>query len=82
MIILSYFLNERKEENDMSKQMEQSKELIKNLSNFLEPIKERRKYYEDNPQEVEKILNEGTEYARSVARENMKNVKKAMKIDY
>lgn len=58
------------------------KELIKNLSNFLEPIKERRKYYEDNPQEVEKILNEGTEYARSVAKENMKNVKKAMKIDY
>ena len=58
------------------------KELIKNLSNFLEPIKERRKYYEDNPQEVEKILNEGTEYARNVAKENMKNVKKAMKIDY
>ncbi len=58
------------------------KELIKNLSNFLEPIKKRRKYYEDNPQEVEKILNEGTEYARSVAKENMKNVKKAMKIDY
>lgn len=58
------------------------KELIKNLSNFLEPIKERRKYYEDNPQEVEKILNEGTEYARSVAKENMKNVKKAMRIDY
>ena len=58
------------------------KELIKNLSNFLEPIKERRKYYEDNPQEVEKILNEGTEYARNIAKENMKNVKKAMKIDY
>lgn len=58
------------------------KELIKNLSNFLEPIKERRKYYEDNPQEIEKILNEGTEYARNVAKENMKNVKKAMKIDY
>ncbi|MDO5003656.1 MAG: tryptophan--tRNA ligase [bacterium] len=58
------------------------KELIKNLSNFLEPIKERRKYYEDNPQEVEKILNEGTEYARNVAKENMKNIKKAMKIDY
>ena len=41
------------------------KELIKNLIEFLKPIKERRKEYEENP-EIE----------------NMKKVKKAMKIDY
>ena len=58
------------------------KQLINNLNKFLEPIKERRKQYEDNPELVEKILNEGTEYSRNVAKENMKKVKEAMKIDY
>ena len=38
--------------------------------------------HEDNPELVEKILNEGTEYSRNVAKENMKKVKEAMKIDY
>ena len=58
------------------------KQLINNLNNFLEPIKEKRKQYEDNPELVQKILDEGTEYARSVAKENMKKIKEAMKIDY
>lgn len=58
------------------------KELIKNLNQFLNPIREKRKYYEEKPELVKEILNEGTEYARSVAKENMKNIKAAMKIDY
>ena len=58
------------------------KQLIENLNKFLEPIKERRKQYEDNPELVQKILDDGTEYARNVAKENMKQIKEAMKIDY
>ena len=34
------------------------------------------------PQEVDKILNEGTEKARTKAKEQMKKVRHAMKIDY
>lgn len=58
------------------------KQLIENLNRFLEPIKEKRKQYEENPELVEKILEEGTSYARNVAKQNMKKVKEAMKIDY
>ena len=49
---------------------------------FLEPIQERRKYYEEHPEEVEKILKEGTEAARARAKEVMQRVRKNMKLDY
>lgn len=58
------------------------KELIEKMDEFLKPIKERRKFYEDNPEEVQKILDEGTNIAREKAKEQMKKVKQAMKIDY
>jgi len=58
------------------------KELIEAMTNYLRPIKERRKFYEENPEEVDKILNKGTEDAKKKAIEVMKKVKKAMKIDY
>ena len=52
------------------------------MNEFLKPIKEKRKYYDDNPELVDKILKEGTEAAKKKAEEQMKKVKKAMKIDY
>ena len=58
------------------------KELIEAMKEFLQPIQERRKFYEDNPDEVDRILKEGTEAARSKAIEQMAKVRKAMKIDY
>ena len=58
------------------------KELIEKMNEFLKPIKERRKQYEENPELLQKILDEGTEAARKKAIEQMKTVKKAMKIDY
>ena len=58
------------------------RQLINNLNNFLEPIKEKRKYYEEHPELVKEILNEGTEIARKKAKETMEEVRKAMKIDY
>lgn len=58
------------------------KELIKAMNEFLKPIKEKRKYYEDNPEIVNKILDDGTNKAKEKATEQIKKVKKAMKIDY
>ncbi|MBQ8379698.1 MAG: tryptophan--tRNA ligase [Clostridia bacterium] len=62
--------------------MQCKRELAKNLIDFLKPIKERRKYYEDNPQEVDTILKQGTKKARFKASETMAKVRKAIKIDY
>ena len=58
------------------------KELIEAMKEFLRPIQERRKFYEENPEEVDRILQKGTEAARSKAVEQMAKVRKAMKIDY
>lgn len=58
------------------------KELIKNLNDFLKPIKEKRKKYEENPQLVKEILNKGNKAAKLKAEETMKKVKHSMKIDY
>lgn len=62
--------------------VEVKKFLVKVLNNFLDPIRERRKKYEDNPKLVEQILKEGTERTRKEAQETMKLVKQSMKIDY
>ena len=58
------------------------KELAKNICDYLKPIREKRKYYEEHPELVEQYLKEGTEKAKKVAQETMKKVKKAMKLDY
>ena len=58
------------------------KELIAQMNNFLSEIRSRRKYYEENPELVDKILKDGTEKARQIAKEQMQKVRKAMKIDY
>ena len=58
------------------------KELAQNIINFLAPMREKRKYYEERPELVDKMLIEGTEKARKTAKETMKKVKKAMRLDY
>ena len=58
------------------------KQLAKNIIEYLRPIREKRAYYEQHPELVDKILKEGTEKARKTAKETMKKVKKAMKLDY
>lgn len=57
-------------------------ELIEKMNNFLKPIKEKRKYYENNPDEVNTILQEGTKKAQIRAKTQMQKIKKAMMIDY
>ena len=58
------------------------KQLAKNINATLDPIREKRKYYEERPELVDEILIKGTEKARNTAKETMKKVKKAMKLDY
>ena len=58
------------------------KQLAKNIVEELKPIREKRAYYELHPEEVDKILLEGTLKAQKVAKETMKKVKKAMKLNY
>lgn len=58
------------------------KELEKIINEFLKPIREKRKYYEEHKEEVEKILKDGTSLAQAKAKETMQKVKESMKIDY
>ncbi len=58
------------------------KELIESMMNFLKPIQEKRKYYEEHSEIVDEILKTGTEKARIKAKEVMNRVRKNMMIDY
>ena len=60
----------------------QAYEKLEGVTNVYCLAHARRKFYEDNPDEVDRILKEGTEAARSKAIEQMAKVRKAMKIDY
>lgn len=56
--------------------------LTKVLNEFLEPIREKRRHFEQDPKRVEDILQKGTEKAREEAKKTLTEVKKAMKLDY
>jgi len=58
------------------------RELIEKMEEFLNPIREKRKYYVEHPHEVEQILKDGTSKAREKAIETMKEVKRSIGIDY
>ncbi len=48
----------------------------------LEPIRERAQSYEEDPETVRNLINEGNERARSAARETLEEVKHAMGLVY
>jgi len=76
-------LKEIEEEfKDMVYYSEFKEKLTKELNEFLDVFRERRKKYEENPQLVWDILEEGRKKARERAMEVMKEVRGAMKIDY
>ena len=58
------------------------KELSRAIMEFLSPIQERRKYYEERPEEVERILKEGTEATKRKAETVMKKVRENMHLNY
>lgn len=54
--------------------------LIEAINAFLEPIRERRKHYEEQPGLVKAILKDGTERARDTVAKTMVEVRSAMKL--
>ncbi len=58
------------------------KRMAKQLNAFLEPMRERRKKYLENPELVDQILMEGTAKAREEAAKTMEKVREVMKINY
>lgn len=58
------------------------KELANCIIKHLEPIREKRKYYEDRLDLVKEILMQGTKRAQEKAKETMNKVKEAMKLNY
>ena len=62
--------------------VEIKKRLAEVINELLEPMRKRRKDYEGKPEEVDRILKEGTKKTQEVASQTMEKVRKAMKIDY
>ncbi len=60
--------------------VEDKKQMAENLIAFLEPIREKRRYYEERPQEVADIIITGSSKAREVARQTMEEVRAAIRI--
>lgn len=58
------------------------RELANNINEFLKPIQDKRKYYEENKELVDDILKQGTKNACAKAEEVMKRVRESMRIDY
>lgn len=56
------------------------RQLAERINEKFAPIREKRKYYEENPQEVERIIAEGSAKARIRAQEVLKEVKKLIKM--
>jgi tryptophanyl-tRNA synthetase len=50
------------------------------INAFLDPFRERRRNYENNPEKLESILKAGEEKAREAAGKTMSDVHKAMKM--
>ena len=58
------------------------KQLAQNIIDYLAPMRGKRKYYEERPELVDKLLIEGTEKGRKDAKETMRKVRHAMRLDY
>jgi tryptophanyl-tRNA synthetase len=54
--------------------------MARHLNDFLAPIQERRKVYEDKPDKVWEVLEDGTSRARKVAQATMAEVRTAVKL--
>ena len=58
------------------------KQLMKSMNEKLGPIRDKRHYLEEHPNEVKEILSAGNARAKKIAKETMTKVKKSMKLDY
>jgi tryptophanyl-tRNA synthetase len=62
--------------------VECKKIMAKKLTEALAPIRDKRHYYESNPDLVQQIMTDGSAEARKIAIETMAQVKNAIKISY
>ncbi len=62
--------------------VEVKQKLARTLNAFLEPIRERRRYYEERPELVREALAAGTGYAKKVAERTMADVRAALRLNY
>lgn len=62
-------------EEKKGKYKELKEALIEDIEQFIAPMREKRKYFEQNPEEVLKILEDGGERARAVADKKMQEIK-------
>jgi len=60
--------------------VECKKKMAKNLIKALEPVREKRDYYEGQPKLLDEIIAEGSSNARKIAQQTMEEVKTAIKI--
>lgn len=60
--------------------VECKKIMAKNLIKILEPVREKREYYQTQPELVDDIINDGIQKARKVARQTMEEVRSVVKI--
>lgn len=92
-VVFTYLdiFDDRKEEIDALKaqyekgglgDIEIKNRLAEVLVKLISPIREHRKKYEQDPELVKEILRKGTEHAREIAQETMREVRSAMKINY
>jgi tryptophanyl-tRNA synthetase len=58
------------------------RKLVEVLNALIEPIRTRRKQYENRPDDVIDVLRDGTRRANVVAEETLAMAKKAMKQDF
>jgi tryptophanyl-tRNA synthetase len=61
--------------------VECKKKMALYLNKALEPIREKRSYYEAHPQQVDEIMADGCDRARKTARTTMEDVRAAIKIN-
>jgi tryptophanyl-tRNA synthetase len=62
--------------------VEVKQKLAKAINTFLDPIRERRAYYESHPELVKEALAQGSAHSRTVAQATMAEVRDAMQINY
>ncbi|MCK5123099.1 MAG: tryptophan--tRNA ligase, partial [Candidatus Pacebacteria bacterium] len=75
-----YFANQFKNQNLKFSELKDA--LAEDIANYFKDFREKRKELEKDPGEVKKILNEGAEKAREIARETMKEVKEKVGIGF
>ncbi len=84
------FNPDREEVNDLKKRyrtgrvgdVEVKKKLARALNQLLEPIRERRAFYDSQPGLVEEIVRSGSEKVREIARSTVSQAREAMGINY